>query len=387
MEEHYQIEPKILALVSHPPLLGFDNRFGLETTTPKRRSFVGSDWCRSNVFRQNAVFAHFGDSVAWVRDGMYRAKAFLHSYQLERWRIGSWLMLPKGEVDEQKSYQVRQALLGLQVGGWFGQGFFQSRQKHLFLPSAHNDFIFAVIGEEFGFIGSVAVLTFFTLLAYFGLWVTSQTTDAFASGLSGGITVWVWFQALLHIAVNTHLLPPTGVPLPFVSAGGSALCAILIGMGLLLNVASNLTQQRKQKQRGGTNDALGDGRWGTGGHIYPALALAAAAKTISPDIQLLFVGATYGLEQKIVPQHGYRLLTVTARPFPRRLLSPSSFLSVRRCFTAFSKPSTISANCAPKWLSGREATRQFVHCWLANWLGLNSFCLRQTAFQGEPTSC
>ena len=196
--------------------------------------------------------------------GCIGQKAFLHSYQLERWRIGSWLMLPKGEVDEQKSYQVRQALLGLQVGGWFGQGFFQSRQKHLFLPSAHNDFIFAVIGEEFGFVGSVAVLAFFTLLAYFGLWVTSQTTDAFASGLSGGITVWVWFQALLHIAVNTHLLPPTGVPLPFVSAGGSALCAILIGMGLLLNVASNLTQQRKQKQRGGTNDALGDGRWGDG---------------------------------------------------------------------------------------------------------------------------
>jgi len=200
--------------------------------------------------------------------GYIGQKAFLHSYQLERWRIGSWLMLPKGKTDEEKSYQVRQALLGLQVGGWFGQGFFQSRQKHLFLPSAHNDFIFAVIGEEFGFVGSVAVLAFFTLLAYFGLWVTSQTTDAFASGLSGGITVWIWFQALLHIAVNTHLLPPTGVPLPFVSAGGSALCATLIGMGLLLNVASNLTQQRKR--RGGTNDALGDGRWRDGRAHLPS---------------------------------------------------------------------------------------------------------------------
>jgi cell division protein FtsW len=202
--------------------------------------------------------------------GYIGQKAFLHSYQLERWRIGSWLMLPKGKTDEQKSYQVRQALLGLQVGGWFGQGFFQSRQKHLFLPSAHNDFIFAVIGEEFGFIGSIAVLAFFTLLAYFGLWVTSQTADAFASGISGGITVWIWLQALLHIAVNTHLLPPTGVPLPFVSAGGSALCATLIGMGLLLNVASNLTQQRKQKRRGGTNDALGDGRWRDGRAHLPS---------------------------------------------------------------------------------------------------------------------
>ena len=196
--------------------------------------------------------------------GYIGQRSFLHSYQWERWQIGSWFMLPKGKTDKQKSYQVRQALLGLQVGGWFGQGLFNSRQKHLFLPAAHNDFIFAVIGEEFGFVGSVAVLTFFTLLAYFGLWVTSQTTDAFASGISGGITVWIWFQALLHIAVNTHLLPPTGVPLPFVSAGGSALCAILIGMGLLLNVASNLTQQRKQKRQGGTRDALGDGRWRDG---------------------------------------------------------------------------------------------------------------------------
>ncbi len=200
--------------------------------------------------------------------GYIGQKAFLHSYQLERWRIGSWLILAKGKTDEEKSYQVRQALLGLQVGGWFGQGFFKSRQKHLFLPSAHNDFIFAVIGEEFGFIGSVVVLAFFTLLAYFGLWVTSQTADAFASGVSGGITVWIWLQALLHIAVNTHLLPPTGVPLPFVSAGGSALCATLIGMGLLLNVASNLTQQRKR--RGGTNDALGDGRWGDGRAHLPS---------------------------------------------------------------------------------------------------------------------
>jgi cell division protein FtsW len=196
--------------------------------------------------------------------GYLGRKLFLQPYQQQRWQIGSWLILPKEKTDEQKSYQVRQALLGLQVGGWFGQGFFQSRQKHLFLPAAHNDFIFAVIGEEFGFIGSVAVLTFFTLLAYFGLWVTSQTADAFASGVSGGITVWIWLQAILHIAVNTHLLPPTGVPLPFVSVGGSALCAILIGMGLLLNVASNLTQQRKQKRRGGTSNALGDGRWRDG---------------------------------------------------------------------------------------------------------------------------
>ncbi|MFN4179605.1 MAG: FtsW/RodA/SpoVE family cell cycle protein [Armatimonadota bacterium] len=191
--------------------------------------------------------------------GYLGQKHFLRPYQLERWKIGSWLVLPKEKTDDQKHYQVRQALLGLQAGGWFGRGFFQSRQKHLFLPSAHNDFIFAVIGEEFGFVGSMVVLAFFLAFAYFGLWVTSQSTDAFASGVAGGITMGIWTQAMMHIAVNAHLLPPTGVPLPFVSAGGSSLCATLIGMGLLLNVATNI--QIKPRRRGGTKDEMGDGRW------------------------------------------------------------------------------------------------------------------------------
>lgn len=191
--------------------------------------------------------------------GYLGQKHLLHPYQRERWQIGSWLTLPKEKTDEQKAYQVRQALLGLQVGGWFGRGFFNSRQKHLFLPSAHNDFIFAVIGEEFGFIGSIIVLTFFTVLAYLGLWVTSQSPDPFFSGVAGGVTIGIWLQAMMHIAVNAHLLPPTGIPLPFVSAGGSSLCATLIGMGLLLNVATNL--QVNWRRRGGTSDEMGDGRW------------------------------------------------------------------------------------------------------------------------------
>lgn len=200
--------------------------------------------------------------------GYFGQKHFLHPYQQERWQIGSWLMLPKEKTDDQKAYQVRQALLGLQVGGWFGQGWFNSRQKHLFLPSAHNDFIFAVIGEEFGFMGSIAVLGFFSILAYLGLWVTSQSVnDSFASGIAGGITFGIWLQAVMHIAVNAHLLPPTGIPLPFVSAGGSSLCATLIGMGLLLNVATKL--QVKSNRRGGTNDAMGDGRWWDGGTHLP----------------------------------------------------------------------------------------------------------------------
>lgn len=195
--------------------------------------------------------------------GYFGQKHFLHHYQWERWQIGSWLSLPKEKPDEQKSYQVRQALLGLQVGGWSGRGFFQSRQKHLFLPSAHNDFIFAVIGEETGLIGTSIALAFFAGLAYLGLWVASQSQDPFASGVAGGVAIWIWAQAVMHIAVNTNLLPPTGVPLPFFSVGGSALCATLLGMGLLLNVATELIH--KQKRRGGTKDGLGDGRRGDRG--------------------------------------------------------------------------------------------------------------------------
>lgn len=201
--------------------------------------------------------------LVFVGVGYLGQKHFLRPYQLERWKIGSWLVLPKEKTDDQKHYQVRQALLGLQAGGWIGRGPLQSRQKHLFLPSAHNDFVFAIIGEEFGFVGSMSVLIFFVVFAYLGLWVTSQSTDAFASGVAGGITIGIWAQAMMHIAVNAHLLPPTGVPLPFVSAGGSSLCATLIGMGLLLNVATTI--QIKPKRRGGTKDAMGDGRWRDGG--------------------------------------------------------------------------------------------------------------------------
>ncbi|MFA0753525.1 MAG: hypothetical protein IMHGJWDQ_001301 [Candidatus Fervidibacter sp.] len=190
--------------------------------------------------------------------GYLSREGWMHSYQRERWQVGATAFSLGSRTDEARAYQVRQALLGLKMGGWFGQGLFQSRQKHLFLPSAHNDFIFAVIGEEVGIVGTVLVLAFFGVLAFTGLKVTSQTSDAFASGVAGGVTGWLWLQAMLHIAANVHLIPPTGVPLPFVSAGGSALCATLTGMGLLLNVASTLLQE--PQRQGGKRDAMGDGR-------------------------------------------------------------------------------------------------------------------------------
>ncbi|MCS7263732.1 MAG: FtsW/RodA/SpoVE family cell cycle protein [Armatimonadetes bacterium] len=192
----------------------------------------------------------------------------LHSYQRERLQSVKWLNFSSERENEQKAYQVRQALLGLQVGGWFGQGANRGRQKHLFLPAAHTDFVFAVIGEEFGFAGSFIVIFFFGAITYFGLCVASQAKDAFAAGLAGAIAFSLWLQATLHILVNINLLPPTGFPLPFLSAGGSSLCAILLGMGLLLNVSKNLVM--KAKGRGGTENALGDGRWRDWGTHLPS---------------------------------------------------------------------------------------------------------------------
>ncbi|MCS7192505.1 MAG: FtsW/RodA/SpoVE family cell cycle protein [Armatimonadetes bacterium] len=200
--------------------------------------------------------------------GYLGQKHFLRPYQKERWHINSLLVKAKDENDNEKVYQVRQALLGLQVGGLFGQGYDKSRQKRLFLPSAHNDFIFAVIGEEFGFAGSFFVLLFFASLAYFGLCVALMAKDAFSSGLAGGIAFSLWLQAILHISVNANLLPPTGIPLPFVSAGGSSLCATLLGMGLLLNVSNDLV--RKEKQKGGAKNALDNGRWWDWGSHLPS---------------------------------------------------------------------------------------------------------------------
>ncbi|MFA0780474.1 MAG: hypothetical protein RJAPGHWK_001989 [Candidatus Fervidibacter sp.] len=179
--------------------------------------------------------------------------AILHPYQQKRWQTAHGF---RWGDERRLHYQSRQAILALGAGGWFGRGLFQGRQKFLFLPSAHNDFVFAVIGEEWGFWGSVGVLAFFTLLIYWALRVAASCSDPFLSGIAGGLGFWLWFQALLHIAVNVGLLPPTGIPLPFVSAGGSSLGSTLLAMGLLVNVA----RQGEAEQGRGMGNGVGDGR-------------------------------------------------------------------------------------------------------------------------------
>ena len=122
-------------------------------------------------------------------------------------------------------------------------------QKFFYMPEPHTDTIYAVIGEELGLIGTLAVLILFVLLAWCGFNVAARAPDMFGQLLALGLTCGLFGQALLNMAVVTGLLPFTGIPLPFVSAGGSSLLASSIAMGLLLNISTQTTNAAKQTGR------------------------------------------------------------------------------------------------------------------------------------------
>lgn len=136
-------------------------------------------------------------------------------------------------------WHVIQTGIALGSGGIFGLGLGASRQKFYWLPSAHTDAIFAVIGEELGLIGTLTTLALFALFAYRGYKITIQAPDAFGFLLAAGITFWLTFQALLNIAVVTATIPFTGITLPFVSYGGSSMLVSFTAVGILLNISKH----------------------------------------------------------------------------------------------------------------------------------------------------
>jgi cell division protein FtsW len=136
-------------------------------------------------------------------------------------------------------YQIIQSLYALGPGGLFGVGLGRGRQKLFFLPEPHSDFIFAVIGEELGFIGTSSVLLLYLLLLWRGFKVALMAPDSFGSLLATGITAMIGVQALINIGVVTGSLPVTGINLPLISAGGSSLLVILSSIGILLNISKH----------------------------------------------------------------------------------------------------------------------------------------------------
>ncbi len=142
------------------------------------------------------------------------------------------------ELDPQGiGYQINQALLALGSGGLFGLGLGQGLQKFRYLPEPASDSIVAVIGEELGFIGIMALLLLFIIFAFRGLKIAQGAPDDFGRLLAGGLTGWVIIQALINMAAICGLIPLTGITLPFISMGGTSLAITLAGMGILLNIS------------------------------------------------------------------------------------------------------------------------------------------------------
>ena len=144
--------------------------------------------------------------------------------------LDPWIS-PQGE-----GFQLIQSLYSLGNGGLFGVGLFNSRQKYLFLPFAESDFIFSIIGEEFGLIGSLLLILVFGILVFLLIKIGLNAKDRFGCLLSCGVGILIAVQTLLNIAVVTGSIPPTGLPLPFISSGGTSVAVFMAGVGVCLNV-------------------------------------------------------------------------------------------------------------------------------------------------------
>ena len=155
-------------------------------------------------------------------------------------RIDIWLDPFNEEWMRDKGYQIRQSLLSIGSGGLFGLGLGKSRQKFLFLPEEHNDFIFAIICEELGLVGATIIMVMFALLIIRGYWIALHARDRFGSLLAVGVTTQIALQVFLNIAVVTNLIPNTGISLPFFSYGGTALAVQLAEVGIVLSVSRQM---------------------------------------------------------------------------------------------------------------------------------------------------
>ncbi len=166
--------------------------------------------------------------------GLYITKA---EYRMER--ITSFISEYSGEDTDTNddNYQLKQALIALGSGGIFGKGLGKSIQKLAYLPHPHTDFIFAIIGEELGLIGSLFVVVLYLVFAIAGMSLCLRIKNQLGKLLAVGITIYIVGQALINIGVVTGLLPVTGVPLPLISTGGSSLITSLVSIGILLNIA------------------------------------------------------------------------------------------------------------------------------------------------------
>lgn len=152
-------------------------------------------------------------------------------------------------IREGAGYQIIQAIIAIGSGGPFGVGYGKSIQKFGYLPEVQADMIFSAMAEELGFLRMLIILTMYVILVVRGYKIAREAPDRFGFLLATGITTWIAFQSLLNMGVNLSLFPLTGLTLPFISAGGSSLLSVLIGVGILLNISMHSTQGAISERR------------------------------------------------------------------------------------------------------------------------------------------
>ncbi len=187
-----------------------------------------------------AVTSMLGGSVV----GMAKGASFMLPYQLQR--IVIWLNPESDPLGA--GYNIIQSMVAFASGGLWGCGYGASKQKLAWLPEAHTDFIFAVIGEELGFIGCVFVIGLFWTLLQRGFDIASKSPDMYGKLLAIGLTFSICFQAFLNMSVASSMLPATGVPLPFISYGGSSVMITLWMVGILLNISRKKVKTIRESQ-------------------------------------------------------------------------------------------------------------------------------------------
>lgn len=208
----------ICGLIMIQPDLG--TAFTIAATVFLMLLAAGARWSHLGVIMMSGLAAVTG-AIAMAPYRLERVVAFLNP-----WKYAS---------DE--GFQTIQSLYALGSGGLFGMGLGRSRQKFFYLPEQHTDFIFAILGEELGFIGCSVVVALFLLFAWRGYKIAINAPDNFTRLLAAGLTTIIVFQALVNIAVVSGALPVTGITLPFISYGGTSLLFTMIMVGLLLNIS------------------------------------------------------------------------------------------------------------------------------------------------------
>jgi cell division protein FtsW len=202
------------------------------------------------VFFSSAVAVYLVAGMTWPQFviGLGTVAVALTSILAEPYRRARVLTFLNPEEDTSgTAWHVKNIAIAIGSGGWFGLGFGASGQKRLFLPEPHTDSIFAVITEELGFVVATIVILAFVLLAYRGYRIALRAPDTFGRLLAVGITSWFAFQAFLNLASMAHIIPLVGVPLPFISYGGTNLVISLAAIGVLLNISRQGMNEAAEK--------------------------------------------------------------------------------------------------------------------------------------------